>query len=44
MTVTNIIPYFGPVIGTVLCGLLLLTVNPSLIITLVIISVVAQQL
>ncbi|MDL2225114.1 AI-2E family transporter [Eubacteriales bacterium OttesenSCG-928-M02] len=41
--VLNIIPYFGPIIGTVLCSLLLLPISPLQALSFVIIATIIQQ-
>jgi len=40
---TNIIPIFGPIIGTILCGILLLIVNPLHVFVFVIFGIILQQ-
>lgn len=40
---TNIIPIFGPIIGTIICSILLLFVNPMHALVFVIFGVVLQQ-
>jgi len=41
--ITNIIPFFGPVIGAVPCALLILLVNPTKCLVFVIFAIVLQQ-
>ena len=41
--VTNIIPYFGPFIGAVPCGILLLLIDPKKCLTFVIVILIIQQ-
>lgn len=41
--VTNIIPYFGPIIGAVPCALLILLINPSKFLTFIIFIIILQQ-
>lgn len=41
--VTNIIPYFGPIIGAVPCALLILLVSPSKCLTFIIFIIILQQ-
>lgn len=41
--VTNIIPYFGPIIGAVPCALLVLLVSPAKFLTFVIFIIILQQ-
>lgn len=40
---TNIIPYFGPIISTMVCGFLILFVNPAKAIVFVIFGICLQQ-
>lgn len=41
--VTNIIPYFGPIIGAVPCALLLFMISPSKCVTFIILIFIIQQ-
>ena len=41
--VTNIIPYFGPIIGAVPCALILFIINPGKCLTYIIITFLIQQ-
>ena len=41
--ITNVIPYFGPFIGAIPCGVLLLLINPKSCLTFVIVIFLIQQ-
>lgn len=41
--ITNIIPYFGPFIGAIICGILLILIDPAKCLTFVIIIFLIQQ-
>ena len=41
--ITNIIPYFGPFIGAIICGILLILIDPAKCLTFVIIVFLIQQ-
>lgn len=44
IAITNMIPYFGPIIGAVPCVIITLMINPSKAIILIILIIVLQQL